>query len=60
MTNTRKQSGTIYVAGNIDVDLILGPLAKWPQVGTETVLPNSDMRVGGQAGNTGLALAALG
>jgi sugar/nucleoside kinase (ribokinase family) len=60
MTNTGKQTGTIYVAGNIDVDLILGPLAQWPQVGTETVLPNSDMRVGGQAGNTGLALAALG
>ena len=60
MTTIRKQTGTIYVAGNIDVDLILGPLSQWPQAGTETVLPNSDMRVGGQAGNTGLALAALG
>ena len=56
----RTQAGTIYVAGNVDVDLILGPLAQWPRVGTETVLPHSEMRAGGQAGNTGLALAALG
>jgi len=54
------QTGTLYVAGNVNVDLILGPLAQWPRIGTETVLPHSDMRVGGQAGNTGLALAALG
>jgi len=57
---TRRQAGTIYVAGNVNVDLILGPLAQWPQIGTETLLPHSDMRAGGQAGNTGLALAALG
>jgi sugar/nucleoside kinase (ribokinase family) len=52
--------GTIYVAGNVNVDLILGPLAQWPTIGTETILPHSQMRVGGQAGNSGLALAALG
>jgi sugar/nucleoside kinase (ribokinase family) len=57
---TPTQAGTLYVAGNVDVDLILGPLAQWPRVGTETILPHSDMRAGGQAGNTGLALAALG
>jgi sugar/nucleoside kinase (ribokinase family) len=51
---------TIYVAGNVNVDLILGPLADWPRIGTETILPHSELRVGGQAGNTGLALAALG
>jgi sugar/nucleoside kinase (ribokinase family) len=54
------QSGTLYVAGNVNVDLILGPLAQWPSIGTETVLPHSELRVGGQAGNSGLALAALG
>jgi sugar/nucleoside kinase (ribokinase family) len=54
------QTGTVYVAGNVNVDLILGPLAQWPRTGTETVLPNYELRVGGQAGNTGLALAALG
>ena len=51
---------TIYVAGNVNVDLILGLLAEWPRIGTETILPHSELRVGGQAGNTGLALAALG
>jgi sugar/nucleoside kinase (ribokinase family) len=52
-------SGTFYITGNVNVDLILGPLAQWPRVGTETVLPHYELRVGGQAGNTGLALAAL-
>jgi sugar/nucleoside kinase (ribokinase family) len=56
----QRQTGVIYVAGNVNVDLIMGPLAHWPRIGTETVLPHSDLRVGGQAGNTGLALAALG
>jgi sugar/nucleoside kinase (ribokinase family) len=51
---------TLYVAGNVNVDLILGPLAQWPRIGTETILPHSELRVGGQAGNAGLALAALG
>jgi sugar/nucleoside kinase (ribokinase family) len=50
----------VIVAGNVNVDLVMGPLARWPRFGTETVLPHSDLRVGGQAGNTGLALAALG
>jgi sugar/nucleoside kinase (ribokinase family) len=58
--NGKPQTGTLYVAGNVNVDLIMGPLARWPRIGTETVLPHSDLRVGGQAGNTGLALAALG
>jgi sugar/nucleoside kinase (ribokinase family) len=53
-------TGTIYVAGNVNVDLILGPLADWPRIGTETILPHSELRVGGQAGNAGLALTALG
>lgn len=57
---TAAANGTIYVAGNVNVDLILGPVTPWPQVGTETVLPHYELRVGGQAGNTALALAALG
>jgi sugar/nucleoside kinase (ribokinase family) len=53
-------AGTLYVAGNVNVDLILGPLAQWPRIGTETILPHYELRAGGQAGNSGLALAALG
>jgi len=51
---------TITVTGNVNVDLIMGPLAHWPKVGTEIVLPHSETRIGGAAGNTALALEALG
>jgi hypothetical protein len=50
----------IYVTGNVNVDLIMGPLGQWPRVGTEIVLPHSEFRIGGAAGNTALALQALG
>lgn len=53
-------SPTIYVTGNVNVDLIMGPLAEWPRVGTEIVLPHSETRIGGAAGNTALALQELG
>jgi sugar/nucleoside kinase (ribokinase family) len=56
----RARRGTIYVVGNVNVDLILGVLDRWPRIGTETALPHSELRAGGQAGNAGLALAALG
>lgn len=38
----------------------MGPQSPWPQVGTEVVLENSEFRQGGGAGNTALALNALG
>ncbi len=51
---------TVHVIGNVNVDLIMGPLAGWPQPGTEIVLPHSEIRVGGEAGNVALTFAALG
>ena len=51
---------TIYVTGNVNVDLIMGHLAEWPRFGTEIVLPHSETRIGGAAGNTALALQELG
>src|SRR5882724_4904127 len=51
---------TVYVTGNVNVDLIMGRLAEWPRFGTEIVLPHSENRIGGAAGNTALALQALG
>jgi sugar/nucleoside kinase (ribokinase family) len=51
---------TVYVIGNVNVDLIMGPLAPWPAPGTESLLARSDLRVGGAAGNSALALRALG
>lgn len=50
----------LAVIGNINVDLILGPVAPWPQPGTELMVANDDLRVGGAAGNTALAWQANG
>ena len=50
----------ILVIGNLNVDIIMGPQAPWPRPGTEAILPHGDLRVGGAAGNTALALQAIG
>lgn len=51
---------SVIVIGNVNVDLVMGPQAPWPRPGTEVLLPDSDLRVGGAAGNVALALKALG
>lgn len=50
----------VLVAGNVNVDLLLGPLSPWPQPGSEVVVEHLQLRVGGALGNTALALHALG
>ncbi|MCG8707177.1 carbohydrate kinase family protein [Brenneria sp. 4F2] len=55
----RTLDATLYVAGNINVDLIMSTLRHWPQPGTETMLDHSELRPGGSAGNCALALAAM-
>lgn len=50
----------ILVLGNVNVDLVMGDVDGWPAVGTEVILPRSEMRAGGSAGNTALALSGLG
>ncbi|MDV6330704.1 carbohydrate kinase family protein [Asticcacaulis sp. 201] len=50
----------VTVIGDINIDMVMGPLAQWPAVGTEAILPRSEMRPGGSAGNVALALKALG
>ena len=50
----------VTVIGNVNADLVMGPLLPWPVPGTEVVLPDGGLRVGGAAGNTALALAGLG
>lgn len=50
----------LLILGNVNVDLILGPLAVWPAEGTEVLVPQLQWRVGGNAGNAALACAALG
>ncbi|NGO65806.1 carbohydrate kinase family protein [Rhizobium daejeonense] len=46
--------------GNVNVDLILGPAAPWPKVGTEIIVDHYELRVGGCAGNNALVWDALG
>jgi sugar/nucleoside kinase (ribokinase family) len=50
----------ITLIGDIGIDLVMGPLAGWPEIGTETLMPRSEMRAGGSAGNVALALRSLG
>lgn len=57
---TYATDATLYVVGNINIDLIMGTLHHWPARGTEAMLEHSAMRPGGSAGNCALALAALG
>ncbi len=52
-------TATLYVVGNINVDLIMGTLDHWPQRGTEVMLNHSELRPGGSAGNCALALEAM-
>lgn len=50
----------LLVLGNVNVDLVMGEIDGWPAVGTEIVVPRSEMRPGGSAGNTALALSGMG
>ena len=50
----------LAVVGNVNVDLIMGPVTPWPIPGTEVLTTQDDLRPGGAAGNTGLAWAGLG
>jgi sugar/nucleoside kinase (ribokinase family) len=58
-----KESGgmdRVVVVGNVDVDIIAGPIDDWPEWGTEIGVDTVDMRIGGQAANTAVVLADLG
>ena len=56
---SHRRDAAIYVIGAVAVDMIMGPVAPWPVPGTETFVPHSEIRPGGPAGNTALALQAL-
>lgn len=53
-------SAFITVIGDVGVDLVMGTLAQWPQIGTELIMSRSELRAGGSAGNAALALRHLG
>ena len=49
----------LAVVGNVNVDLIMGPVRPWPAPGTESVVDHDEMRAGGAAGSVALAWRAL-
>ena len=50
----------LALAGNVNVDLTLGPVTPWPHPGTEVMVDHDDLRVGGAAGNSALVWQAMG
>src|ERR1700751_5188165 len=50
----------LTIIGDVGVDLVLGPIAEWPRVGTETLIERSELRAGGSAANAALAVSYLG
>lgn len=50
----------LAVVGNVNVDLIMGPVLPWPVPGTETIVDTSNLRAGGAAGTVALVWRALG
>jgi len=50
----------LTIVGDVGLDLLMGPIAQWPRVGTETLMDRSELRPGGSAGNAALAVSYLG
>jgi sugar/nucleoside kinase (ribokinase family) len=50
----------LAAVGNVSVDLIMGPVPPVLDSGTERIVENNELRVGGSAGNSALAWSALG
>src|SRR5262245_34942801 len=50
----------LTIIGDVGVDVVLGPIDRWPAVGTESLMDHSELRAGGSAGNAALAASYLG
>lgn len=50
----------LTVIGDVGVDVVLGPIDRWPAVGTEMLMDRSELRPGGSGGNAALAASYLG
>lgn len=50
----------IHLVGNVNLDIVLGPVEPWPRVGTERIVAEQEVRVGGAAGVAAMALDGLG
>jgi bifunctional ADP-heptose synthase (sugar kinase/adenylyltransferase) len=50
----------LTIIGDVGVDIALGPISSWPRIGPETIMERSELRAGGAAGNSALAVGYLG
>ena len=50
----------VHLVGNVNLDIVMGPVEPWPQPGTERIVEGQEVRVGGAAGVAAMALQALG
>ena len=50
----------LSVVGDVGVDLVLGSLEGWPSIGTELLMPRSELRAGGSGANAALAARHIG
>src|SRR5262245_12805719 len=55
-----KNVPALTIIGDVGIDLVLGPVDRWPAVGTELIAEQSELRPGGSAGNAALAAHYLG
>lgn len=53
-------SPQLSIVGDVGVDLVLGSLDGWPRIGTELLMPRSELRAGGSAANAALAARHIG
>jgi len=49
----------IIIVGNVNLDIVAGPIHNWPEWGTEINVYKGEIRIGGSAGNTAIALSEL-
>jgi hypothetical protein len=50
---------SVHLIGNVNLDIVLGPVEPWPAPGTERTVARQEVRVGGAAGVAAMALQAL-
>ena len=50
----------LSIIGDLGVDLVMGSVDGWPQIGTEVIMSRSELRAGGSGANAALAMRHLG
>jgi ribokinase len=56
----KNNAPALTIIGDVGVDVVMGPIDRWPTVGTELIMERSELRPGGSGGNTALAAHYLG